>query len=131
MNKIRISKTVSSVILILTMQIIITFFFSPTFALEAAVGTTLADTTPPTQPEKLRVASTTDTTASLFWKASIDHGGLRQYNIYRDGKYVNSTTTATSFTDKGLLPGQMYTYTVIAKDTSGNVSEASNSASGP
>lgn len=95
-------------------------------ASNTANATTAGDTTPPTAPTNLSVASTTSTTVSLTWTASTDNVGVTGYQIFRNGTQVG-TSTSTSFQDTGLTPSTTYTYTVKAFDAAGNVSAASNS----
>jgi chitodextrinase len=64
------------------------------------------------------------TSANLSWNASTDNVGVKDYLILRGGVQVQ-TTTATNFTDVGLSPGQIYTYTVRARDAANNVSASS------
>jgi endoglucanase len=85
------------------------------------------DTTPPTAPTNLAVASKTSTTVSLTWTASTDNVGVTSYRIF-DGATQVGTSATTSFTVTGLAPSSAHTYTVRAVDAAGNVSAASNSA---
>ncbi|MCX7920512.1 MAG: fibronectin type III domain-containing protein [Clostridia bacterium] len=89
-------------------------------------GTTLVDTEAPTAPANLSVSSRTEKSITLSWGTSTDNVGIKQYDIYRNGTLVGSTTTATTFTNTGLLPNTTYTYAVIAKDTSGNTAQSSS-----
>ncbi|WP_411574958.1 PHB depolymerase family esterase [Streptomyces fradiae] len=66
----------------------------------------------PTGPD---LAGTTDTTATLSWGAV---SGATAYVVRRDGVRAG-TTTSTSYTDTGLVPGTTYTYTVAAVDSAG------------
>ena len=87
------------------------------------------DTTPPSAPTNLRVTGTSSSSISLAWNASTDNVGVTGYDVYRAGTRV-TTTTGTSYTDGGLAASTTYTYTVYARDAAGNVSTASNQASG-
>lgn len=89
--------------------------------------TTPADTTAPNAPTSLVATAASQTQVSLSWTAATDDVGVVQYNILRDGALVG-TTTGTSFSDNGLLPGMNYNYTVAAQDAAGNVSAVSNTA---
>ncbi|MET9762710.1 PHB depolymerase family esterase [Streptomyces sp. NPDC006372] len=66
-------------------------------------------------PTGLTVTGTTDSTASLSWKA-VD--GAASYNVYRGGAKVG-TTASTSYTDTGLATGTTYRYTAAAVDLAG------------
>jgi poly(hydroxyalkanoate) depolymerase family esterase len=72
-------------------------------------------------PAGLRVASVTDTSASLSWSAV---SGATSYAVYRGGVKVGSPT-GTTYTDSGLTAGTAYTYTVAAVDSSGKAGTVS------
>ncbi|HET9315429.1 MAG TPA: glycoside hydrolase family 9 protein, partial [Vicinamibacteria bacterium] len=97
----------------------------------AATATTLPgpDTQPPTAPGNLRVTGVTTTTIALAWNASTDNVGVAGYRV-REGTAIVGTTTALTFTVTGLSPGTTHTYTAVAFDAAGNVSPASNAATG-
>ncbi|WP_410772140.1 fibronectin type III domain-containing protein [Fontibacillus sp. BL9] len=97
------------------------------FEVYAAGGT--SDTTSPSAPANLAVSSVTDTTVSLTWTASTDNAGVTGYDIYRDSTVVGSSIITTSYIVAGLTAGTAYSFTVKAKDASGNVSAASNALS--
>ena len=84
----------------------------------------------PTAPSKLAASASGYTQASLSWGASSDKfAPVYSYTILRNGKAVATVPApTTSYTDTGLTPGASYTYQVTAKDSAGNVSSASNSA---
>lgn len=85
------------------------------------------DTTPPSAPTGL-TATLTSNSATLSWTASNDNVGVAGYQVKRNGTTLAGTITGTSFTDPDLAAGT-YTYTVVARDSGGNVSNPSNSAS--
>jgi chitodextrinase len=69
---------------------------------------------------------------NLAWSGSTDSGGsgLKGYNIYRNGTYVQQALApATTTTDSGLSASTVYSYTVRAIDNAGNLSASSNTAS--
>lgn len=82
------------------------------------------DTTAPSVPSAVVAGTTTATTVPLSWKASTDNVSVNGYDVFRDGAKVG-TTTNTSFTDTGLTASTAYKYTVVARDSSNNVSAAS------
>lgn len=84
------------------------------------------DTLSPSAPSNLRATSVTSNTVTLSWTASTDNIGVAGYKIYRNGVQV-SITTSTSYKDTGLTPSTSYTYNVKAYDSSGNISQSSNS----
>ena len=90
-------------------------------------GAPTLDTTPPSIPSGLAVASKTSTSVSLTWTAPTDASGIAGYDVYRDGALVGSPVPA-SYTDSGLSAGTTYSYTVRARDTAGNASAQSAAA---
>ena len=58
---------------------------------------------------------------TLRWVAGIDNVGVTGYNIYKDG-VLYGTSTSTSLSIAGLVPGNNYTFTVSAKDAAANIS---------
>ena len=93
-------------------------------------GTTLSDTTAPTVPSNVSATAVSPYAINLTWTASTDAVGVRGYDVYRGGVKINSAeiTTVTSYSDTGLTPATLYSYTVKATDTSGNTSAASTAA---
>ena len=55
----------------------------------------VADSTPPTAPAGVSVASTTIASATVVWAAATDNVGVSGYRLYRDGTLVTSVTAAT------------------------------------
>ena len=86
-----------------------------------------ADSTPPSTPTNLAVASTGTNTARLTWTASTDNVGVAGYWVTRNGGPATTVTT-TQFNDTGLTPGSAYTYTVQAFDGNGNPSGVASKA---
>ncbi|WP_028545867.1 lytic polysaccharide monooxygenase [Paenibacillus taiwanensis] len=78
----------------------------------------------PTVPGNVVSPSQTTTSIELKWNVSSASAGIKWYELYRNGKLLG-TTTAPSYTDKGLTPTTAYTYTVIAVDGANNRSAAS------
>jgi hypothetical protein len=89
---------------------------------------TISDSTAPTTPTALTMASHTVTTVNLTWTASTDNVAVTGYKIYRNGTQVGTNTT-NSFADSGLTPGTSYTYTVAAYDAANNTSAQSTAYS--
>ncbi len=85
------------------------------------------DTTPPTAPTNVTASSPTINSITLNWTASTDNVGVVAYDIYVNGAY-HSTVTGTNTVVSGLNSSTLYSFYVIAKDASGNVSAASNTA---
>jgi len=90
-----------------------------------------ADTTPPTAPAQLRVASVTSTSVTLQWKASSDGragSGLAGYDIFENGSAV-AFTVGTKFAVAGLPSSTAFQFAIRARDKAGNVSALSNAVS--
>jgi chitodextrinase len=92
------------------------------------------DSIPPSTPTNLAVTAISTTQINLVWSNSTDNVGVTGYKIYRcQGLCTPSSQLATSpsasYQDTGLTPNTTYTYTVVAYDASGNVSNQSVSAS--
>jgi chitodextrinase len=92
---------------------------STTTGSTAACAPAPGDTSKPTVPSGLTVASATQTSLSLSWSASSDNVGVAGYGAYRNGTLVASTG-ATSYTFSGLSCGTSYTIGVDAYDAAGN-----------
>ncbi|HVF85803.1 MAG TPA: CARDB domain-containing protein, partial [Abditibacteriaceae bacterium] len=74
-----------------------------------------------TAPRDLTLTSASSDSISIDWKSSVlarEGGG---YFVWRLGKYLGRTST-TGFTDKGLIPGAGYEYSIQAYDKAGRVS---------
>ncbi|GGR93009.1 hypothetical protein GCM10010169_41730 [Micromonospora fulviviridis] len=67
----------------------------------------------------------TATSVSLAWTAATDADGIAGYQVRQGGSTVASVT-GTSATVTGLSPATAYTFTVVARDTTGAVSAPSN-----
>ena len=100
----------------------------------------LADTTKPTTPTLLTIASANTTSVSLSWQASTDNNGVAFYEVlegYRSGwrgrntsyRVVQTGITTTSTTITGLVPLTSHKYVVRAVDAAGNRSLNSNQVS--
>ncbi|AZH29644.1 cellulase family glycosylhydrolase [Paenibacillus sp. M-152] len=83
------------------------------------------DNSPPTAPSNLTSSSVSDTTVSLQWTESTDNVGVSNYDIYKGSDLVGSSAS-TSFIVTGLTANLAYSFYVKARDTAGNVSDASN-----
>lgn len=82
------------------------------------------DTEAPTAPGNLEVTGVTSTTATLVWSPAADNLAVSGYELYAAGVRLNRTavTAATYTTVTGLAPSTDYSFTVRAKDSSGNIS---------
>jgi fibronectin type 3 domain-containing protein len=89
---------------------------------------TTGDSEAPTEPTDLAALAVSSKQIDLTWTAATDNIGVESYDIYRDGVKVG-TENGTSYSDSGLKAKKEYSYTVVARDSAGNQSEASNEAS--
>ncbi|MEK8128261.1 discoidin domain-containing protein [Paenibacillus filicis] len=92
------------------------------------VGTDVGDTEPPTIPTNVKATAASGSQINLSWTASTDNVAVTGYDIYRDGVLVGSAAS-TSYSDRGLKAVTTYSYTVKAKDATGNVSADSAAVS--
>ena len=80
--------------------------------------TTQLDTTPPSIPQALTTVSSSPTSVTVSWTASTDNVAVGGYTIFRNGTQVGSVNAPiVTFTDTGLMPATVYSYTVKAYDT--------------
>jgi bacillolysin len=86
------------------------------------------DTTAPTAPTNLAAAGTTSTTTNLSWAAATDNVAVTGYNVY-NGPTLVTTVTGLTYTVTALTANTDYTFTVKAKDATGNLSPNSNAVS--
>jgi len=93
---------------------------------ESTRSTTVrVDTVAPTPPGAGGASALSTASVEATWTASSDAvSGIGYYRILRDGSEV-ATTTALSFEDTGLAPGEVYVYRIIAVDAAGNESAQS------
>lgn len=82
------------------------------------------DNQKPTAPTSVHSMATTESSVDLMWTKSTHFLGVKNYEVYRDGKKVG-TTAKTSFKDTGLKANTTYKYTVKAISLGGNISDAS------
>ncbi|MCP2339133.1 hypothetical protein FHU30_004490 [Actinomadura rupiterrae] len=100
------------------------------------IGADIREKVPPTAPTGLRVPTDGNppkplvggTWARLEWTASTDNVGVTAYDIYSGAKVVATVdpTDEPWGWVQGLTPLSTYTFTVVARDAAGNVSQPSN-----
>jgi fibronectin type 3 domain-containing protein len=96
----------------------------------SASATTL-DTTAPTPPTSVTATPVSETQIDLSWSGANDNVGVTGYRIFRNGGATPIATVGaspTTYSNTGLTAGTTYSYTVKAVDASGNVSNASPTA---
>lgn len=82
------------------------------------------DTQNPTAPANVHSMETTENSVDLMWTKSTHFLGVKNYEVYRDGKKV-ATTKKTNVKDTGLEADTTYNYTIRAVSLGGNISDAS------
>jgi hypothetical protein len=99
-----------------------------TFSNAPISGGGLVDGEAPTVPTNLSATAVSSSQINLAWTASTDNIGVAGYTIYRNGAYLN-TTSSNNYSDINLTQSTQYTYTVLAYDAAGNSSVQSASTS--
>ncbi len=99
----------------------VTLAATNTFPIKAFVGN---DTTPPTVPVLQSVVPVSPLQINIVWLPSTDNVYVSGYRLFRDGVQI-ATTTLVTFSDTGLVPATLYTYTVDAFDSYANISSTS------
>ena len=81
---------------------------------------TIPDVVPPSAPDGLKVRALSDTTVDLNWGASTDNVGVIEYEVAYESTTLKVENTNATIT--GLLPDTTYTFSLRAKDSTGNYS---------
>lgn len=100
----------------------------------ARVRQSFTDDLAPSAPSALTASATASARDAvvLSWAASTDNVGVVGYDVYRSGTAAPiGSTSSTTFTDDGAVPGQAYTYSVVARDAVGLTSTAPTVVSEP
>lgn len=87
---------------------------------------TSSDVTSPSVPTNLTAGSASTSQINLSWSASIDAVGVSGYRIYRDGNFLATVTSGTTYQNTGLSASTPYSYTITAYDAAGNESAHSS-----
>src|SRR5919106_676048 len=88
-----------------------------------------SDATPPSTPTNLQATAASSSRVDLSWTASTDNVGVSAYDIYRNSSLLTSVGAVTSHSDTTVSPSTTYSYQVRARDSAGNLSGLSNTAS--
>ena len=106
----------------------------PQLVVSTGGGSPPTDSSPPTVPQNLAATTAGSTQINLGWTASTDDVAVTGYDVYRGpaggtlALVASTAATGTTYTDGGLAPSTAYAYQVRARDASGKVSGASNTA---
>jgi len=96
------------------------------YSAQLQVTENIADTTAPPVPANLAGVPTGPFSVELTWNPVTDSGsGLKEYDIYRGGVFIDSTQQ-TTYTDEGLTPQTQYSYSLRAVDNAGNTSASTS-----
>jgi chitodextrinase len=87
-------------------------------------GGASTDTVAPTVPTNLTSPLQTSNSIDLTWTASTDNVGVVGYDIYKNSVF-SGTASGTAYTLTGLTPSTVYAVSVKARDSAGNLSNAS------
>jgi parallel beta-helix repeat protein len=88
-----------------------------------------SDTTPPSNPTNLQANAVSSSRVDLTWTAATDNVGVVAYDIYRNASFLTSVGAVTTHSDTTVSPTTTYSYQVRARDSAGNPSGLSNTAS--
>jgi endonuclease I/chitodextrinase len=86
---------------------------------------TLQDTTPPSVPQDVIIATITDSSFNVSWAAASDNNAVAGYDVFVNGALEASAST-TSYTVIGLASSTTFIVAVLAKDNDDNKSAKSN-----
>src|SRR6185436_2998179 len=103
---------------------------APNFsAASATVAVTTLDNVAPTAPGTPSFSAITATSAAATWTASTDNVGVTGYQ-YRlnGGTWIDTGSTATTFTITGLTQSTTYTVNIRSRDQAANFSPSSGTA---
>ncbi|MET0400932.1 MAG: fibronectin type III domain-containing protein, partial [Cystobacter sp.] len=89
----------------------------------------IVDNQAPSVPTNVRATGATHSSITLSWNASTDNVGVSGYEVFMNNGPTVAATGATTATVPGLNPNTTYTFTVKARDTTGNRSAASSAIS--
>ncbi len=83
----------------------------------------MTDNTPPPSPPNFRVTRVLNDEIDLAWDAPTDNSGIGVYHLSQNGSTV-ANLTATSFSDRGLVPGTTYSFQLVAEDNASMPNES-------
>ncbi|RYZ87186.1 MAG: hypothetical protein EOO68_27945 [Moraxellaceae bacterium] len=82
------------------------------------------DTVSPTAPEAIRKVSSTTSEIELAWTEASDDIAVALYKVYRNKALIATLDASTlSYRDENVKPNSLYTYSVVAADSAGNISD--------
>lgn len=78
----------------------------------------------PSIPQGLHSMEVTETEVSLMWNPSTHLSGIKTYQVYRDGKLIDETSSI-NYKDTNLKANTSYNYSVISISKTGEASDLS------
>jgi len=115
-------KIIEAVLLAGVLGIMVQIAFAQTTGIISNTTTTSStDTTPPSTPILFSPITSTSTIL-ISWASSTDNVGVYGYKVYRNDVLIGNTKELSYLDTVGLYAGISYTYSVIAYDTSSNIS---------
>jgi plastocyanin len=106
----------------------------PTSSPWTGIVRVINDTAIPAAPTGLTVTPLSSSSLRLNWNASTDtdsNQSALMYTIYKGGVVATTTPAGIlTFTDTGLNPNTIYSYTILASDPAGNASTQTSSVTG-
>ncbi len=101
--------------------------FSVLSVASAGVSVRVREGIAPTAPGNLAAGMSGSSGVQLTWSAATDNTAIDTYLVNRNGAQIASLDRgATGYLDGSVAEGTSYTYTVTAKDTSGNLGPAAS-----
>lgn len=97
------------------------FAVDDSFIVQTLVG---GDSIKPTTPINIMTNPVNSTQVDVSWDASTDNLAIGGYQVFRDGSQI-ATTTLLAYSDNVLAPSTLYSYEIVAFDTSYNYSSTS------
>ncbi|TAH03069.1 MAG: T9SS C-terminal target domain-containing protein [Sphingobacteriales bacterium] len=85
----------------------------------------IIDTQKPTIPLALSASGITESSVLLEWDASSDNVTVSAYEVFKDGNFIATVAEGTSYMVTALTANTNYSFTVRAKDVTGNFSAQS------
>ncbi len=84
------------------------------------------DIDPPSVPQNVIASAISSSEVDVAWSPSTDNVAVAAYDVVRDGVSIATLpATTTSYHDVSVVSGASYSYTVLAVDTTKNVSSPS------
>src|SRR5574343_401269 len=80
----------------------------------------LTDTDAPSVPTDLAATAVSTSQIDVVWTPSTDNAAVTGYQVFRDSVFI-ATSSSAFYSDTGLAPNTLYSYTVTAFDGAFNI----------